>query len=202
MVSHEHKPTEFYPEGKRLWLAVCEVRGVDAQRAEIEWQQWEEGFLTRGEWQRVAENFSDSIAKLACWCQTCRPLTISDMRMVRCPTCGDKWCPHATNHSNECSHEVQVPSRSISQPEAALALLKRIQVHALQHEIPQEWLAEAATVGVDAAVALLKRIRFHALRHALPRKWLTAADEVLGTWGSIATTHGEIFSTSLQAVEQ
>ena len=49
--------TELYPEGKRLWLTVCDVRGVEPQRAELEWEQWEEGFLTRGEWQRVAERF-------------------------------------------------------------------------------------------------------------------------------------------------
>ena len=43
-----------------------------------------------------------------------------------------------------------------------------------------------------AALALLKRIRYHAERHTLPREWLTAADEVLGTWGPVRTTHPEI----------
>lgn len=38
-----------------------------------------------------------------CWCQTCRPITLTDMRMVLCPTCGNKRCPHANDHRNECT---------------------------------------------------------------------------------------------------
>ncbi len=41
--------------------------------------------------------------KPGCWCETCRPVTVADMRMVLCPTCGDKRCPHATNHENACA---------------------------------------------------------------------------------------------------
>ena len=95
--------TELYPDGKRLWLSVCEVRGVDKQRAEIEWTQWEEGFLTRDEWQRVAESFTADV-KVACWCETCRPITLMDMRMVLCATCGNKRCPRATDHRNVCTN--------------------------------------------------------------------------------------------------
>lgn len=35
-----------------------------------------------------------------CWCETCRPVTLSDMRMVLCPDCGKKRCPKATHHDN------------------------------------------------------------------------------------------------------
>lgn len=38
-----------------------------------------------------------------CWCQTCRPITMSDMRMVLCPACGNKRCPRATNHIFACT---------------------------------------------------------------------------------------------------
>ncbi|MGY6251845.1 hypothetical protein ACXIVK_00175 [Paraburkholderia caledonica] len=38
-----------------------------------------------------------------CWCETCRPIMLMDMRMVVCPTCGNKRCPHATDHRNACS---------------------------------------------------------------------------------------------------
>lgn len=38
-----------------------------------------------------------------CWCSTCRPITPSDSRMVLCPTCGNKRCPHAAHHANPCS---------------------------------------------------------------------------------------------------
>ena len=38
-----------------------------------------------------------------CWCQACRPITFADMRMVLCPTCGDKRCLHALSH--EAGHD-------------------------------------------------------------------------------------------------
>lgn len=38
-----------------------------------------------------------------CWCSTCRPVTIADMRMVLCPTCGNKRCPKAADHRNACT---------------------------------------------------------------------------------------------------
>jgi hypothetical protein len=38
-----------------------------------------------------------------CGCQTCRPITLTDMRMVLCPKCGNKRCPHATNHELACT---------------------------------------------------------------------------------------------------
>lgn len=38
-----------------------------------------------------------------CWCRTCRPVTMSDMRFVVCPECGNKRCPHANDHRNACT---------------------------------------------------------------------------------------------------
>lgn len=38
-----------------------------------------------------------------CWCRTCRPITLGDMRFVVCPDCGNKRCPRANNHANDCS---------------------------------------------------------------------------------------------------
>ncbi|ULR87447.1 hypothetical protein [Comamonas sp. B21-038] len=40
----------------------------------------------------------------SCWCETCRPNTLSDMRMVLCPDCGNKRCPKATHHDNACTN--------------------------------------------------------------------------------------------------
>jgi hypothetical protein len=40
---------------------------------------------------------------MTCHCQTCRPITITDMRMVLCPKCGNKRCPHANDHHNACT---------------------------------------------------------------------------------------------------
>lgn len=38
-----------------------------------------------------------------CWCRTCRPVTMTDMRFVVCPNCGNKRCPHANDHRNACT---------------------------------------------------------------------------------------------------
>lgn len=39
-----------------------------------------------------------------CQCATCKPLGLgSAMRMILCPTCGNKRCPHATNHIHPCT---------------------------------------------------------------------------------------------------
>lgn len=38
-----------------------------------------------------------------CWCRTCRPVTMSDMRFVVCPDCDNKRCPHANDHRNACT---------------------------------------------------------------------------------------------------
>lgn len=37
------------------------------------------------------------------WCRTCRPVTMSDMRFVVCPECGNKRCPRANDHRNDCT---------------------------------------------------------------------------------------------------
>lgn len=41
--------------------------------------------------------------KPQCWCTTCRPITLSDMRFVVCPECGNKRCPRAHNHELACT---------------------------------------------------------------------------------------------------
>lgn len=47
-----------------------------------------------------------------CWCETCRPsTTLANMRMVLCPTCGNKRCPHANDHRNACTG-----SNAVGQP--------------------------------------------------------------------------------------
>lgn len=45
----------------------------------------------------------DALNATDCWCRTCRPVTISDMRFVVCPECGNKRCPHANDHRNACT---------------------------------------------------------------------------------------------------
>ena len=41
-----------------------------------------------------------------CWCLTCHPMRLEDpysIRMALCPTCGNKRCPKANDHRNECT---------------------------------------------------------------------------------------------------
>ncbi|MGL5281109.1 MAG: hypothetical protein ACRC8W_05025 [Plesiomonas shigelloides] len=45
----------------------------------------------------------DALNSPDCGCRTCRPVTISDMRFVVCPECGNKRCPHANDHRNACT---------------------------------------------------------------------------------------------------
>jgi hypothetical protein len=46
-------------------------------------------------------------AKKRCWCHNCRPIDYTDPQSVYmrlCPSCGNKRCPKATNHLNECTN--------------------------------------------------------------------------------------------------
>lgn len=54
----------------------------------------------------------------ACWCATCRPVTLLDSRMVLCPTCGNKRCPRANDHRHDCSGS-NLPGQPGSSPSAA-----------------------------------------------------------------------------------
>ena len=38
-----------------------------------------------------------------CWCESCKPNDWNNMRMILCGICGNKRCPHATNHINACT---------------------------------------------------------------------------------------------------
>lgn len=57
---------------------------------------------------------ADDAERDHCWCHACRekrPLTMNDIRMVVCPTCGNKRCPKASDHRNICgdSNELGQP---------------------------------------------------------------------------------------------
>lgn len=66
-----------------------------------------------------------------CPCETCQPKS-EHMRMVLCPTCGFKRCPHATDHRNECSGSNAVGQAGSSyehawRPDAAQAERERME---------------------------------------------------------------------------
>lgn len=98
------------------WKALIDA--ADAGQAEL--QELRRSYLAhRGEIEDVqaqlyeAENRNEANAAMLqagnspvtpdCWCRTCRPVTMSDMRFVVCPDCGNKRCPHANDHRNDCT---------------------------------------------------------------------------------------------------
>lgn len=56
-------------------------------------------------WQARAAMLQDGNSPVTpdCWCRTCRPVTMNDMRFVVCPECGNKRCPRANDHRNACT---------------------------------------------------------------------------------------------------
>ncbi|WP_343516982.1 hypothetical protein QPT40_13235 [Citrobacter freundii] len=55
-------------------------------------------------WNSSTNNFRENAeTSTKCWCRTCRPVTMNDMRFVVCPDCGNKRCPHANDHRNACT---------------------------------------------------------------------------------------------------
>ncbi|EDE1156010.1 hypothetical protein BZV88_21085, partial [Salmonella enterica subsp. enterica serovar Newport] len=55
------------------------------------------------EYEKVMLQAGNSPVTPGCSCRTCRPVTMNDMRFVVCPECGNKRCPHANNHRNDCT---------------------------------------------------------------------------------------------------
>lgn len=58
--------------------------------------------IDTGKIQAVRDVLSSPIIPV-CWCRTCRPVRITDMRFVICPECGNKRCPKANDHRKSCS---------------------------------------------------------------------------------------------------
>ncbi|HHZ8175798.1 TPA: hypothetical protein ACWMDY_000595 [Klebsiella pneumoniae] len=53
-----------------------------------------------------------------CWCRTCRPVTLNDMRFVVCPDCGNKRCPRANDHRNACTGSNEPGQEGSAYPDA------------------------------------------------------------------------------------
>ncbi|MDP0940546.1 hypothetical protein [Klebsiella quasipneumoniae] len=53
-----------------------------------------------------------------CWCRTCRPVVLNDMRFVVCPDCGNKRCPRANDHRNACTGSNEPGQEDSAYPDA------------------------------------------------------------------------------------
>jgi hypothetical protein len=62
------------------------------------------GWLSDKGYELSTHEKQQEFAKKRCWCHACRPITMEDMRMVLCPSCGNKRCPKANNHNNPCTN--------------------------------------------------------------------------------------------------
>ncbi|MGK6416858.1 hypothetical protein ACFGD2_012160 [Citrobacter freundii] len=67
-----------------------------------------------------------------CWCRTCRPVTMSDMRFVVCPDCGNKRCPHANDHRNACTGSNEPGQIGSAYPAAPQQEVKLALEHGMQ----------------------------------------------------------------------
>lgn len=65
-----------------------------------------------GKWIPVSEQKPD------CWCLTCRPVTLNDMRFVVCPDCGNKRCPRTNDHRNACARSNEPGQEGSAYPAA------------------------------------------------------------------------------------
>lgn len=69
---------------------------------------------TRNVLAAIEKELGSATPDSGCWCVSCRPVTLGDMRMVLCPTCGDKRCQRAQSHELPC----QAGAQALSQPGA------------------------------------------------------------------------------------
>lgn len=79
----------------RLAEEVRDLRAAMLQGAEHDFRE-----ISNSSTNNFRENAETSTK---CWCRTCRPITLTDMRFVVCPECGNKRCPHANDHRHACT---------------------------------------------------------------------------------------------------
>lgn len=86
-------------DGDRRGIADCLG---DAEEALIEVVNRRAAMLAAAQQpQNAPQNIPEIIPD--CWCLTCRPVVLNDMRFVVCPDCGNKRCPRANDHRNACT---------------------------------------------------------------------------------------------------
>ena len=77
-------------------------------------------------WLRVAYEAGNSPVIPDCWCHTCRPVTMGDMRFVVCPECGNKRCPHANDHRHACTGSNEPGQEGSAYPAAPQQEVKNV----------------------------------------------------------------------------
>lgn len=101
-------------DGDRRGIADCLG---DAEEALIEVVNRRAAMLAAApQPQNAPQNIPEIIPD--CWCRTCRPVVLNDMRFVVCPDCGNKRCPRANDHRNACTGSNQPGQEGSAYPAA------------------------------------------------------------------------------------
>ena len=58
--------------------------------------------------QKQALRKTANIGSLPCGCLKCYPNVFPNLRFNVCPICGNKRCPHASDHNYECTNSNEV----------------------------------------------------------------------------------------------
>ncbi len=91
-----------------------------------------------------------------CWCQTCRPVTMNDMRFVVCPECGNKRCPRANDHRNACTGSNAPGQDSRAAMQSAGALTNEGTIHAGNSPAtPDGWIPVSERMPENATGVLV-----------------------------------------------
>jgi hypothetical protein len=61
-----------------------------------------------------------------CHCEACEPQEPFNTRMILCGTCGNKRCPHATNHRNACTNSNEPGQKGSSWENCAAPLPQQV----------------------------------------------------------------------------
>jgi hypothetical protein len=51
---------------------------------------------------------TDGVGSLSCGCLKCSPNVFPNLRFNVCPICGNKRCPHASDHNYKCTNSNDV----------------------------------------------------------------------------------------------
>lgn len=107
-------------DGDRRGIADCLG---DAEEALIEVVNHRAAMLQAGKFREIPNSSTNNCREISetstkCWCHTCRPVKMSDMRFVVCPECGNKRCPRANDHRNACTGSNELGQEGSAYPAA------------------------------------------------------------------------------------
>lgn len=88
------------------------------------WNACRDAMIHVGNFREISETSTNSAER--CWCRTCQPVTMNDMRFVVCPDCGNKRCPHANDHRHACTGSNEPGQEGSAYPAAPQQEVKNV----------------------------------------------------------------------------